>query len=213
MVACKQVEATLQGRTVGVPVHPCLGRIPSDEMTVAGDRVDGAIAEDALGVPVHFHAHGIKRHCPVFAETVLQANVTLRGLLVAGVPVCGQCVLTRQFQVVAVDGARQPREVDDTLCFLITAADGQQCVGTKVELQISIRHFGGHVTGVVEILAILIGNAQPPAHIALFCQRAGDIRLGAIVVPAAGRRGKGQLVVCQCTFAHHVDSAAGITGP
>ncbi|MNJ30005.1 hypothetical protein D3C77_245890 [compost metagenome] len=67
-----------------------------------------------------------------------------------------------------------------------------------------------HVGDIVEVLVVLVGHAQTTADVAGLGQRAGHVQLGAVVVPAAGRGRKGQLVVGQGALAHQVDGAAGV---
>ncbi|MNJ29755.1 hypothetical protein D3C77_243340 [compost metagenome] len=67
-----------------------------------------------------------------------------------------------------------------------------------------------HVGHVVEELVVLIGRAQTAPDVPGLGERAGDVELGAVGVPTAGRCRELELVVVQGPLAHQVDGAAGV---
>ncbi|MNE15193.1 hypothetical protein D3C80_1080990 [compost metagenome] len=147
---------------------------------------------------------------PVVVEAVVDLGEVLAcgGIEVSPVP--GQAGMPWQVQVgtIAVAGHRAVGAVFVGL--VVAGTEGEHGVVRNVRFKHTVhqRALGGAV--VREILAIGVGHHQASTQAAIPAQRAGEVELLAVVVPAAGRQGQLELVVGGRPLAHHVDDAARV---
>lgn len=95
---------------------------------------------------------------------------------------------------------------------LVLRADGEQGVGAQVELGHPVEQAGALVGHVVEVVAVLVGGHRSAAHVAAGAQRAADVDLGAVAVPAPGAEGGAGGEFALRPLAHQVDGGRRVAG-
>lgn len=180
--------------------------------TVAGLRVDGAEGAGVTQARIGFLVFGADLAFPAAAQLLFEGAEGAVGVPLEAVPVDIEVGVAGQSEIGPILGHRYPGHVGDRVDVLVLRTDGEQGVGAQVELGHPVEQAGTLVGHVVEVVAVLVGGHRSAAHVAAGAQRAADVDLGAVAVPAPGAEGGAGGELALRPLAHQVDGGRRVAG-
>ena len=199
------------------PLHVQLDALVARRVLAIAAKVHGAgqgvvhIAQQLFG-HVDFLVHQLQLGLPALAEVVLQPGEQVQAFLLVAGPARTVVVGARHpahkgaGTGIGLEGRGGAGAVQRA--FAVGDTGAQQGVGREVVFQRAVDHADAGVLVVAEAAGALFRQYQPPAQAAFGVQRAGDVGICAVAVPAAGAGFHVGLEVLGRALADQVDRGA-----